>query len=193
MDLAMIGLAIMSGQSPNFLTNIAQGGAAGLKAMSARDEAARERQRLIRTTALESVLDEEAADKAAAADLAGRNFSRQTQLMVAQLRNTGVDLTEKAAILFNNTYNSTLEAEKGRGTKSAAVKSGEMTADESAANAANAAVQNFLKRFGTGSVLSVPGGQPPPSAVSSPQELEAAAKAAGRPTFVYNGMEYPVR
>jgi len=193
MDLAMIGLAIMSGQSPNALTNIALGGAAGLKAMSARDEAARERQRLVRTTALESVLDEEAADKAAAADLAGRNFSRQTQLMVAQLRNTGVDLTEKAAILFNNTYNSTLEAEKGRGTKSAAVKSGEMTADQSAANAANAAVQNFLERFGAGSVLSVPGGQPPPSAVSSPQELEAAAKAAGRPTFVYNGMEYPVR
>ena len=89
MDLAMIGLAIMSGQSPNALTNIAQGGAAGLKAMSARDEAARERQRLVRTTALESVLEEEAATKAATATAAEKAADRKNRLDAARISAAG--------------------------------------------------------------------------------------------------------
>jgi hypothetical protein len=105
MDLAMIGLAIMSGQSPNALTNIGQGAAAGMQAMSARDEAGRERQRLIRTSALEGVLDEEAADAAAQADLAGREFSRETQLQVADLRNAGDDDS-----LYNDPYRTYAQA-----------------------------------------------------------------------------------
>jgi hypothetical protein len=96
MDLAMIGLAIMSGQSPNALTNIALGGAAGLKAMSARDEAARERQRLVRTAALESVLEEEAADKVAIATAADKEADRLNRLAAARI-SAGKTTTQAAA------------------------------------------------------------------------------------------------
>jgi hypothetical protein len=101
MELAMIGLAIMSGQSPNALTNIAQGGAAGLKAMSARDEAARERQRLIRTTALESVLDEEAAATSAAATAAEKELDRANVLEAARIRTSGTATQAAARNLAN--------------------------------------------------------------------------------------------
>ena len=101
MDLAMIGLAIMSGQSPNALTNIALGGAAGLKAMSARDEAARERQRLIRTTALESVIDEEAAATDRAATAAEKELDRANVLAAARIRSSGTATQAAARNLAN--------------------------------------------------------------------------------------------
>ncbi len=88
MDLAMIGLAIMSGQSPNALTNIGQGTLSGLQAMSAQDEAARERQRLVRTTALESVIDEKAAATSAAATAAEKELDRANVLEAARIRNS---------------------------------------------------------------------------------------------------------
>jgi len=196
MDLAMIGLAIMSGQSPNFLkspnalTNIAQGGVAGLKAMSARDEAARERQRLIRTTALESVLDEEAAAKSAAATAAEKALDRKTRIDVANIgADGGKDYTPAELVTYRTAYNAAFKAATERGSKPQAVKDG-MSPEEYATQMANSAVTSSRTFFSGGAQPSV---QPPPSAVSSPQELEAAAKAAGRPTFVYNGMEYPVR
>jgi len=190
MDLAMIGLAIMSGQSPNFLTNIAQGGAAGLKAMSARDEAARERQRVLRTTALESVLDEETAATAAAANAAEKALDRQTRLEVARIgADGGADYTPAELVTYRTAYNAAFKAATERGAKPQAVKDG-MSPEDYATQMANSAVTSSRDFFSGEAQPSV---QPPPSAVSSPQELEAAAKAAGRPTFVYNGMEYPVR
>jgi hypothetical protein len=190
MDLAMIGLAIMSGQSPNALTNIAQGGAAGLKAMSARDEAARERQRLIRTTALESVLDEEAAATAAAATAAENQLDRENALQRARITASGgKDFTSAEMTAWRTAYNAAFKAATERGAKPQAVKDG-MSPHDFATGLANAAVTSSREFFSGEAQPSV---QPPPSAVSSPQELEAAAKAAGRPTFVYNGMEYPVR
>lgn len=191
MDLAMIGLAIMSGQSPNFLTNIAQGGAAGLQAMSTRDEAARERQRLIKTTALESVLDEEAASTAAAATAAEKALDRQTRIDVANIGAAGGanNMTAAELVTWRTSYNAAFKAATERGAKPQAVKDG-MPPEVYANQLANAAVTSSRTFF---SGQEQPGVQPPPSAVSSPQELEAAAKAAGRPTFVYNGMEYPVR
>jgi hypothetical protein len=190
MDLAMIGLAIMSGQSPNFLTNIAQGGVAGLQAMSARDEAARERQRLLRTTALESVLDEEAAAKSAAATAAEKALDRQTRIDVANIgADGGTDYTPAELVTYRTAYNAAFKAATERGAKPQAVKDG-MSPEDYATQMANSAVTSSRTFFSGEAQPSV---QPPPSAVSSPQELEAAAKAAGRPTFVYNGMEYPVR
>jgi hypothetical protein len=190
MDLAMIGLAIMSGQSPNFLTNIAQGGAAGLKAMSARDEAARERQRLIRTTALESVIEEEAAATAAAATAAENQLDRENALQRARITASGgKDFTSAEMTAWRTSYNAAFKAATERGAKPQPVKDG-MSPHEYATRTANSAVTSSRTFFSGEAQPSV---QPPPSAVSSPQELEAAAKAAGRPTFVYNGMEYPVR
>lgn len=63
MQLAMIGLAIAAGQSPDALTNIAQGALAGLESMSAAEAERRKQQRELRTSALESVLEEEAAQQ----------------------------------------------------------------------------------------------------------------------------------
>jgi len=93
MDLAMIGLAIASGQSPDALSNIAQGTLTGLQAMSTRDEAQRERERELRTTALETVLEEEADTTAADAAMAKREYDRETDLMVAGIRAADKDST----------------------------------------------------------------------------------------------------
>ena len=71
MNLAMIGLAIAAGQSPNALTNIAQGALAGTQAMQRAQEAEREREDALRLRAYESVLAEERED---------RQFGRQIQL-----------------------------------------------------------------------------------------------------------------
>ena len=67
MALAMIGLAIAAGQSPNALTNIASGALAGLQAMSEQEQARRDRQRDVRGLALETAMGEQAAEREAAA------------------------------------------------------------------------------------------------------------------------------
>jgi len=71
MNLAMIGLAIAAGQSPNALTNIAQGALAGTQAMQRSQAAEREREDALRMQAFENVMGEERED---------RQFGRQVQL-----------------------------------------------------------------------------------------------------------------
>jgi len=70
MRLAMIGLAIAAGQSPNALTNIAQGTMVGLQAMGDRREAVRERERGMKTLALQSAINQMSASTQADADAA---------------------------------------------------------------------------------------------------------------------------
>lgn len=77
MALAMIGLAIAAGQSPNALTNIASGALAGLQAMSEQEQARRDRQRDVRGLALEAAMGEQAAEREAAA--------REAQISRAEL------------------------------------------------------------------------------------------------------------
>jgi hypothetical protein len=60
MQLAMIGLAIAAGQSPDALTNIAQGALAGMQAISAEDSARRDRDRELRGAAVSGLLSEQA-------------------------------------------------------------------------------------------------------------------------------------
>jgi hypothetical protein len=60
MQLAMIGLAIAAGQSPDALTNIAQGALTGLQAISAEDSARRDRDRELRGAAVSGLLSEQA-------------------------------------------------------------------------------------------------------------------------------------
>ena len=86
MSLAMLGLAIASGQSPNALTNIAQGAMAGLQGMSEQERARREREQGLQQAALTSVLDEQAAAAAAEAEAEGRAYDRATRLLVERVR-----------------------------------------------------------------------------------------------------------
>jgi len=66
MSLAMLGLAIASGQSPNALSNIAQGAMAGLQGMSEQERARREREQGLQQAALTSVMDEMGVEQEAA-------------------------------------------------------------------------------------------------------------------------------
>lgn len=61
MSLAMMGLAIAAGQSPDALTNIARGAAVGLQGMSEQEQARRERERGLQTLALQTAISEEEA------------------------------------------------------------------------------------------------------------------------------------
>jgi hypothetical protein len=67
-NLAMIGLAIAAGQSPNALTNIAQGALSGMQAMQAQEAREADLARESRLTALE--MTEKAADRASAERIA---------------------------------------------------------------------------------------------------------------------------
>ena len=58
MQLAMIGLAIASGQSPNALQNIASGALAGMQAMSQQERERRNQQRELRSLAVESAMQD---------------------------------------------------------------------------------------------------------------------------------------
>ena len=58
MQLAMIGLAIASGQSPNALQNIASGALAGMQAMSQQERERRNQQRELRSLAIESAMQD---------------------------------------------------------------------------------------------------------------------------------------
>lgn len=92
MQLAMIGLAIAAGQSPDALTNIAQGALTGLQAISAEDSARRGRDRELRGAAVSGLLSEQA--DARKETLAQRNerlerFNRGRQeILVAALSDT---------------------------------------------------------------------------------------------------------
>lgn len=69
MSLAMIGLAIAAGQSPNALTNIAQGAMVGLQAMGAKEQARKEKREKTKLLALDAALKEHAAQQEFAREL----------------------------------------------------------------------------------------------------------------------------
>ena len=167
MDLAMIGLAIMSGQSPNALTNIAQGGAAGLQAMSARDEAARERQRLIKTSALEGVLDEEAAGTAAAATAAEKALDRQNRLDAAKIANSTDLDTKTGEVTYRSLFQEAYKVATDLVNMPPEVRSGEMTAVEYATKIAKAGLAGSKGQI-------VPG---PTTTIADPAAVDAAIKS----------------
>ena len=99
MQLAMIGLAIAAGQSPDALTNIAQGALTGLQAISAEEAARRERDRELRGAAVSGLLSEQA--DARKETLAQRNerlerFNRERQevYMAALNDTTGLSIND---------------------------------------------------------------------------------------------------
>lgn len=115
MDLAMIGLAIAAGTSPNALTNIAQGLAVGAQGISRREQAererAREQERAKRTLALEMAIARQEAATEAEAEAARMEAEQQNKLAVARIR-AGGDTSEKSRAeyrynaVFDETYKS---------------------------------------------------------------------------------------
>ena len=167
MDLAMIGLAIMSGQSPNALTNIAQGGAAGLQAMSARDEAARERQRLIKTSALEGVLDEEAAGTAAAATAAEKERDRANDREVARIRNSAERDTKTGQVTYRTMLESAFDVATNPLTMPQEVRDGEISAIDWAKGIAKAGLAGSQGQTVDG----------PTTTIADPAAVDAAIKS----------------
>lgn len=89
MALAMIGLSIAAGQSPNALTNIAQGALSGLQGMSEMTREQRAAEREMRAAALQGALDQQAAEASAGARAGEMQYDRETRLMVEAMKNRG--------------------------------------------------------------------------------------------------------
>jgi hypothetical protein len=115
-NLAMIGLAIAAGQSPDALTNIAQGALSGMQAMTAQEARERDLEREARLTALE--MTEKAADRASAERIAAM-----------RLGTAGEDTRQE--YLYNATFSATLSGLIGEG----------IPAEEAATRAAAIAAQ----------------------------------------------------
>jgi len=83
-NLAMIGLAIASGQSPNALTNIAQGALSGVQAIRSEEASREEQERAVRMVALKGALDLESGVRSAEAETARdeRKFQQEQQLEI---------------------------------------------------------------------------------------------------------------
>jgi hypothetical protein len=102
-NLAMIGLAIAAGQSPDALTNIAQGALSGMQAMTAQEARERDLERESRLTALE--MTEKAADRASAERIAAMRLgtagedTRQEYLYNARSRRRLQALSAKGSPL----------------------------------------------------------------------------------------------
>lgn len=91
MSLAMLGLAIASGQSPNALTNIAQGTMAGLQGMSEQEQARRERDRGLQTLALETAIGEQSAAAEAERQAAEGELEFKRDLALERVKLGGAD------------------------------------------------------------------------------------------------------
>lgn len=111
-NLAMIGLAIASGQSPNALTNIAQGALSGMQAIRAEEASREEQERAVRMAALKAALDAESSVAAGQARAAEGQLDRENRLAVAGLRSSSAGNRNFRAIedFVQNTYNTALAA-----------------------------------------------------------------------------------
>ena len=162
-DLAMIGLAIAAGQSPDALTNIAQGALTGMKAIRAED------------AAKEAVASE---TRALAAKLA-------TDKEIARMRGSATSGVEdtRQEYLYNATFNSAFQALLAEidPTDPNAIQEISKRAREVAANAA------------PGAPSARGAAAPAPADLSSAKAAEDAARTAGATTFTFNGLSYPVR
>ena len=115
-NLAMIGLAIAAGQSPNALTNIAQGALTGMQAMQAQEAREADLAREARLTALE--MAEKAADRASRERIAGMRTASEGE-------------ETRQEYLYNATFSATLTGLIGEG----------IPAEEAATRAAAIAAQ----------------------------------------------------
>jgi hypothetical protein len=126
-NLAMIGLAIAAGQSPDALTNIAQGALSGMQAMQAQEAREADLARESRLTALE--MAESAADRASRERIAG-------------MRTVSEGEDTRQEYLYNATFSATLTGLIAEG----------VSAEEAATRAAAIAAQAAPNAPSAGSV-----------------------------------------
>jgi hypothetical protein len=148
-NLAMIGLAIAAGQSPDALTNIAQGALSGMQAMQAQEAREADLARESRLTALE--MTEKAADRASAERIAAM-----------RLGTAGEETRQE--YLYNATFSATLTGLLGEG----------IPAEEAAARAAAIAAQAAPN---APSARSATGGVTVPTAGTNTSQLTDTEKA----------------
>jgi hypothetical protein len=86
MDLAV---GLLAGQSPSFATNLATGTAGALQGMSEREQARRERERGLRTSALETAIGEMDAEREAAARAAESRLEFERQKILKGMESDG--------------------------------------------------------------------------------------------------------
>jgi hypothetical protein len=114
MHLAMIGLAIAAGQSPNALTNIAQGALAGTQAMARAQQAQEERENSMRMEAYRNVLGEEREGRALGREVQMANFRNELQRRLIEYRASlgagGLTDEERSRqeILYNDVFREAL-------------------------------------------------------------------------------------
>jgi hypothetical protein len=164
-NLAMIGLAIAAGQSPDALTNIAQGALSGMQAIRAQEAREEDLVRESRLTALE--MAESAADRASRERIAG-------------MRGGDAGEETRQEFLYNATFSETLSGLIAEGVppEEAALRAATIAARA----APNAPSARGVKVSTTGGVD-----------LSAMKAAEDQARAAGEPEFTFGGQRYPVR
>jgi hypothetical protein len=163
MALAMIGLAIAAGQSPDAITNIASGALAGLQSMSAQEERRRERGREARGMALESAMGELAAQRDAQAETAA--FQREADLR-RELAAIGAGGRDGAGGVNLATGNAILQAVQAVAQQ--LIETGEANNMTEAEPIARQLVLQRLGDFGIGATSALPTAAPEDA---TPEEL----------------------
>jgi hypothetical protein len=121
MSLAMIGLAIAAGQSPDALTNISQGLSVGLQGMGEQNRARREQERGLKTLALESAIGEQSAAAEAEAEAARMDLEQANKIELEEekarinaLYGAGSREARNIIDFTQNAYDSAFEAASGQ-------------------------------------------------------------------------------
>jgi hypothetical protein len=111
-NLAMIGLAIAAGQSPDALTNIAQGALSGTQAIRAERAAREEQDKAMRMTAMKAAMDMQSAQASDAARAMEGQLDRESRERVADISAAGGGGRNPRAVedFFQNLYNTSLTA-----------------------------------------------------------------------------------
>jgi hypothetical protein len=112
-NLAMIGLAIASGQSPDALTNIAQGALTGTKAIREDQAADREQDKALRMAALNAALEMEQGTRSAEATAARDELKFQRDVVLAGLDGGGGRDPRAIEDFVQNVYTEALKAASG--------------------------------------------------------------------------------
>lgn len=155
MHLAMIGLAIAAGQSPNALANIAQGALAGTQAMSRAQQAQQQREDDMRVTAYERVLGEEGR----AQDLSDRMRLAAYQASLRPEGGVGIRDARNPADFYQDAYiRARTEATEG------AVDTGGLSPHDYATREAQQALAAAVTQFPGYGGLPVPAGDAGPAA-----------------------------
>ena len=186
MSLAMMFLAIAAGQSPNPLTNFAQGALTGLKSMSESAEARRQEQRDLKTAALEAAMSSEAAAADAEARAAGRAYDRETEMILQAMKNEAREDTpegekQRQEYLYNDVFRTTLSAEleNNPGNVQAALANARLAAVTAAPQAPSAQAGGAVSP-----VVGTPGTELP--VITTREEFDALPSGA---EFIQNGQK----